>query len=125
VGDPGGHLAQGPELLGADQVVLGGGQLTVGARALLVQGLGLLEPTLTLPGELGVLERQPYLRGHPLDQPDLGRRELPPRRPPDQEERTDALAPDGGRCEQNRERGQVPDPLRIEAFVVVGISAQD
>ena len=37
VGDAGGHLAEGAELLGPHELILGGGQLAVRARALLVE----------------------------------------------------------------------------------------
>ena len=56
------------------------------------QRLGLGQLALRLAGQLGVLHREPDLRGDALDQPDLGGREQPPGAPPHEEQAADRLA---------------------------------
>ena len=56
------------------------------------QRFGLGQLPLRLAGQLGVLHREPDLRGDALDQPDLGGREQPPGAPPHQEQPADGLA---------------------------------
>ena len=85
------------------------------------QALGFFQLLLRLARQVGVLHRQADLDGHALDEADLGRLELLPRSPPDEEQRAHRFTAHHGRGEEHGVRIHAGEGLRIDARVALDV----